>query len=140
MQSCTGGSPDMRYLTLTEAMFLHDRVLDASGGAAGVRDLHAFEAALAQPKATFGGSDLYPTVIAKAAALCFSLVQGHPFIDGNKRIGHASMDVFLRLNGHLLEAEVDEQERVMFALASSALSREELLDWLEKHTRPLALP
>lgn len=124
----------MRYLTLSEVMFLHDRLLAQSGGAAGVRDLHVVEGAIAQPKASFGGDDLYPTVIAKAAALCFSLVQGHAFIDGNKRIGHASMEVFLRLNGYTLEAGVDEQERVVFALASSALSREELLDWLEKHT------
>ena len=126
----------MRYLTLLEVIFLHDRILEASGGAAGVRDLRAVEAAIAQPKATFGGEDLYPTVVAKAATLCFSLVQGHAFIDGNKRIGHASMDVFLTLNGHLLDAEVDEQERVVLALASSMLSREELLAWLEEHVRP----
>jgi death on curing protein len=125
----------MRYLTLPEVIFLHDRILAASGGAAGVRDLRALEAAIAQPKATFGGDDLYPTVIAKATTLCFSLVQGHPFVDGNKRIGHASMDVFLTLNGYILDAGVDEQERVMLALASGSLSREELLTWLEKHAR-----
>jgi death-on-curing protein len=126
----------MRYLTLPEVIFLHDRILAASGGAAGVRDLRALEAAIGQPKATFGGDDLYPTVIAKATTLCFSLVQGHPFIDGNKRIGHASMDVFLTLNGYVLDAEVDEQERIMLALASGTLSRKELLAWLEEHARP----
>jgi death-on-curing protein len=125
----------MRYLTLPEVFFLHDRLLASSGGAAGVRDIRALEAAIAQPKATFGGQDLYPTVTAKAATLCFSLVQGHPFVDGNKRVGHASMDVFLRLNGYILEADVDEQERVMLALASGACSRDELLTWLEEHTR-----
>ena len=126
----------MRYLTLLEVIFLHDRILAASGGAAGVRDLGALEAAIAQPKATFGGDDLYPTVIAKATTLCFSLVQGHPFIDGNKRVGHAAMDVFLTLNGHLLDAGVDEQERVMLALASGTLSRGDLLIWLGEHARP----
>jgi len=126
----------MRYLTLAEVFSLHERVLAASGGAAGVRDLRALEAAVAQPKATFDGEDLYPTVIAKGATLCFSLVQGHPFVDGNKRIGHASMEVFLILNGHILDADVDEQERVMLALASGALSRDELLTWLQKHVRP----
>ncbi|WP_437720550.1 Fic family protein [Sorangium sp. So ce861] len=48
---------------------------------------------MAQSKATFAGEDLYPTVVAKAATLCFSLVQGHPFVDGNKRVGHAAMEV-----------------------------------------------
>ena len=126
----------MRYLTLLEVIFLHDRILAASGGASGLRDLRGLESAIAQPKATFDGRDLYPTVIAKATTLCFSLVQGHPFIDGNKRIGHASMDVFLMLNGYLLDAEVDEQERVMLALASGTLSREALLAWLDAHVRP----
>ncbi|WP_437743225.1 MULTISPECIES: type II toxin-antitoxin system death-on-curing family toxin [unclassified Sorangium] len=125
----------MRYLTLAEVFFLHERVLAASGGAAGVRDLRAVEAAVAQPKATFGGEELYPTVIAKAATLCFSLVQGHPFIDGNKRVGHAAMEVFLMLNGYSLDAHVDVQERIMLSLASGALSRHELLAWLEQHVR-----
>ncbi|WP_437673184.1 type II toxin-antitoxin system death-on-curing family toxin [Sorangium sp. So ce131] len=125
----------MRYLTLPEVIFLHERVLEASGGAAGVRDLRALEAAVAQPKATFGGEDLYPTALAKAATLCFSLVQGHPFVDGNKRVGHASMDVFLMLNGYYLDADVDEQERIMLALASGSLPRDGLLAWLEQHAR-----
>lgn len=130
----------MRYLTLTEVFFLHDRLLASSGGAAGVRDLHTVEAAIAQPKATFDGEDLYPTVLAKAAALCFSLVQGHALIDGNKRIGHASMAVFLTLNGYTLEADVDDQERLILALASSNLSRDKLVAWLGEHAHPAAAP
>jgi death-on-curing protein len=130
----------MRYVTFGEVLFLHDRLLSTSGGAAGVRDLRALEAAIAQPKVTFGGEDLYPSVIEKAACLCFSLVQGHPFIDGNKRIGHASMEVFLTLNGHVLQADVDEQERTILALASGRLSRAELVAWLEAHVHRAAGP
>ena len=63
--------------------------------------------AIAQSKVTFGGVDLYPTVVEKAAALCFSLVQNHPFVDGNKRVGHAAMETFLILNG----AEIDAPRR-----------------------------
>ena len=95
---------------------------------------------MAQPKATFGGEDLYPTVIAKAATLCFSLVQGHPFIDGNKRVSHAAMEVFLTLNGYSLDAHVDDQERIMLSLASGALLRDQLLAWLEQHVRQRARP
>jgi len=86
----------MRYLTLGEVVELHRLILGATGGAPGIRDLGILESAIAQPKATFGGSDLYPTLIEKAATLCFALVQGHPFVDGNKRTGHAAMDTFLR--------------------------------------------
>jgi len=130
----------MRYLSLAEVLFLHDRLLATSGGAAGVRDIRALEAAIAQPKVTFDGEDLYPTVIEKAASLCFSLVQGHPFVDGNKRVGHASMEVFLRLNDHVIVADVDEQERIMLALASGTLSRAELVAWLEAQAHPTAGP
>ena len=84
----------MRYLALGEVVELHRRVLQAGGGAPGIRDLGALDSAVAQPKATFGDVDLYPTVVEKAAALCFSLVQNHPFVDGNKRVGHAAMDTF----------------------------------------------
>ena len=62
--------------------------------------LGPIDCAVAQPQMTFGGQDLYPTQIDKAAALAFSLVRNHAFIDGNKRIGHAAMDVFLVLNGY----------------------------------------
>ncbi|MDW7712499.1 MAG: type II toxin-antitoxin system death-on-curing family toxin [Deferrisomatales bacterium] len=103
----------MRFLSIAEALQVHRAVIDSSGGAAGIRDLPAFESALAQPRATFGGADLYPTVIEKAAALGFSIVRNHPFVDGNKRTGHASMEVFLLLNGFELDASVDEQEDVI---------------------------
>jgi len=67
----------MRYLTLGEVVELHRLILSATGGASGIRDLGALESAIAQPKATFGAADLYPTLIEKAAALCFALVEGH---------------------------------------------------------------
>ena len=81
----------MRYLTLGEILELHRRIIKASGGAEGIRDLGALESAVAQPKATFDAMDLYPSLADKAAALCFSIVQNHAFLDGNKRTGHAAM-------------------------------------------------
>lgn len=79
-----------RYLALTEVLDLHRRVMEQSGGATGLRDLGMLESAVAQPRQTFAGVDLYPSLAAKAAALGFSLIQNHPFVDGNKRIGHAA--------------------------------------------------
>lgn len=123
----------MRYLTVAEVLYLHGRLLATTGGASGIRDLGRIEAAVAAPKATFGGEDLYPGLLPKAATLCFSLVQGHAFVDGNKRIGHAAMAVFLSLNGYALDATVDDQERLILAIASGVTTRDELLTWLNKH-------
>ena len=121
----------MRYLTLGEVVELHQRLLAQSGGAPGLRDLGLLESALAQPRASFDGADLHPTIADKAAALCFALVANHPFLDGNKRIGHAAMEVFLVLNGFEIEATVDEQERTMLAVASGTLDRDGLSQWLK---------
>ena len=123
----------MRYLTLGEIVDLHRALIETSGGATGIRDLGMLESALAQPRATFGGADLHPTIAAKATALGFSLAMNHPFIDGNKRVAHAAMEVFLVLNGWELVADVDEQERLMLDLAAGQCSREELLAWIEAH-------
>ena len=127
----------MRYVTLGEVVELHRRLLQATDGASGIRDFGALESAVAQPKATFGDVDLYPTLVEKAAALCFSLVQGHPFVDGNKRVGHAAMDTFLVLNGTEIDAPVDDQERLMLDLAAGRVGRSQLTDWLRQHLKPL---
>ena len=95
------------------------------------------ESALAQPRVTFGGSDLHPTLAAKAAALCFSLALNHPFIDGNKRVAHAAMEVFLMLNGWEIVADVDEQEQLMLEIAAGRWSREQLHEWLQDHVMRL---
>lgn len=128
----------MRYLTLGEVVELHRLVLGATGGGPGIRDLGTLESAISQPKATFGGTDLYPTLIDKAAALCFALVQGHPFVDGNKRVGHAAMETFLILNGTEITAPVDEQERLMLDLAAGRRTRDQLAHWLRQHVKPPA--
>ena len=95
----------------------------------------AVESAVAQPRQAFGGTDLYPALAAKVAALGFSLIQNHPFVDGNKRVGHAAMLAFLRLNGRTLEATIDETERTILRVASGSLDRAGLQAWVESHER-----
>src|SRR5213594_4058915 len=111
-------------------------VIQQTGGSTGVRDLGALQSALAQPRMTFGGLDLYANLEAKATALCFSLVSNHPFLDGNKRVGHAAMETFLVLDGFELSAGVEESERIMLALASGDLARDQLLRWVTTHIKP----
>ena len=123
----------MRYLSISEVFELHDRVISSSGGSRGIRDINALESAVNQPRQTFDQKDLYPDIVTKAAALCFSLVMNHPFVDGNKRVGHAAMETFLILNEHEIIAGVDEQERIMLELAAGKMSRINFLEWLNNH-------
>ena len=81
----------------------------------------------------FGGADLYPTIGEKASALGFSLIMNHAFMDGNKRIGQAAMELFLLLNGYEINAPVDEQERIIMSVAGSQLSKSEFADWVLRH-------
>jgi death-on-curing protein len=122
-----------KYLAIREVLRLHEEVLADSGGTAGLRDRSALESAVVQPQATFGGEDLYPTLPEKAAALAFGIVNNHPFVDGNKRTGHAAMDVFLLRNGRELDAGVDGQEQVILDVAAGRMTRDELADWVEAH-------
>ena len=124
----------MRFLTLIEVLELHRRVVEQSGGAFGIRDVGLLKSAIAQPHMTFGGEDLYPSLLEKAAALGFSIIMNHPFVDGNKRAGHAATETFLVLNGLEINASVDEQERVVLAIASGELGREAFVEWLQQNT------
>lgn len=125
----------MRYLVLKEILELHRRLIDQSGGTAGLRDMGMLESAMAQPLMTFDGEELYPTIVEKASALGFSLIKNHPFLDGNKRIGHAAMEIFLVLNGHEINAPVDEQEQIILRVASGESGRDEFTKWLRAHIK-----
>src|ERR1700689_4791994 len=88
------------YVTTADALFFHKELIERYGGATGIRDGGALEAALHRPQTGY-----YDTIIHEAAALLESLVQNHPFIDGNKRVAFAVVDVFLRINGHSITAD-----------------------------------
>jgi death-on-curing protein len=102
-----------RYLSLDEILLTYQLIMEQSGGTVGLRDRGLLEAALAQPQMTFDGEDLYATLAEKAAALGFSLIQNHPFIDGNKRIGYAAIRMFLGRNGQRIVATLDEREEII---------------------------
>jgi death-on-curing protein len=123
----------VRYLTLGEVLELHRRAIVQAGGSPELRDLGALESAVSQPRAMFGGRDLYPSLEEKAAALAFSLILNHPFVDGNKRVGHAALETFLVLNGKELNATVEDGEYIILAVASGKCSREEFVAWIRKH-------
>ena len=125
----------IRYLTLTEVLILHRQVAEQSVGALGLRDIGLLESAVNQPRMTFGEQELYPTIIDKASALCFSIVMNHPFADGNKPTGHAAMETFLVLNKLETSASTDEQEQIILNLASGELRRGAFTEWLQQNVK-----
>jgi len=122
---------DTVYLTVVEVLAFHEVLIDEFGGATGVRDIGALEAALFRPQTGY-----YRDVIDEAAALLESLVQNHPFVDGNKRVGFAVMDVFLRLNGRVLDVDdLDAHEFLVTLIERHELELAAIDVWLQDHVR-----
>ncbi len=123
------------YLSLEQVLDLHRRQVTRFGGASGLRDRGALEAAVARPQMTFGGEDLYPELTDKAAALMHSLVMNHPFVDGNKRVGALACLLFLLANE--LEPSFSPAELTVITLATARgeVSAEALSIWLRQRTR-----
>ena len=125
----------MEYLTLNEVLLLHARLIQRTGGMRGIRDLGLIESALARPKATFEGTELYPDLWAKAAALIHSLAQNHPFVDGNKRTALTATGIFLELNGYRLSAGNDAAAAFMLSIAAGQVDVDEIAAWLKTHSQ-----
>jgi death-on-curing protein len=123
----------MKYITLGEVIELYFQIMAATGGLPGIRDLGALESALAQPRMTFDNKELYPRIEEKAAALGYSLIMNHPFLDGNKRIGHAAMETFLVINGKEIKSTINEQEKVILELAADKIDRKIFTGWVRNH-------
>ena len=125
----------VRYLSLDVLIAIHDSMIEGYGGSFGIRDLGLLQSALARPQASFGGEDLYPTVLDKAAALFHSLIFNHAFVDGNKRTTMTTTARFLHINGYELAA--DEKEFVSFPLKveNKHLDIEKIAKWLEKNSK-----
>lgn len=127
----------MKYVTFEEVLAIHLYLLQETGGQSGIRDLNLLQSALARPKASFGGKDLYPSIWLKVAALVQSLILNHPFVDGNKRTAFASGVRFLKINGMKLQAE--QQAVVYFTLAieRKKYNLEEIAVWLKKQSKKI---
>jgi len=116
------------YLTTADALFFHQQLIERYGGARGVRDVGALESALHRPQTGY-----YDTLIHEAAALLESLVQNHPFVDGNKRVAFAVVDVFLRINGFTITASSTTiYKRMINLLEEGTFDIEHLVPWLQE--------
>jgi death-on-curing protein len=124
------------YLTLEQVLYIHDQVTEETGGAFGLRDLGALSAEVERPKASFGGSEAYPDLFAKAAALLESLCNNHPFVDGNRRVAYVATGLFLELNEFSLVAPRRVAEPFMLRMAEGKVSLQQAQVWLSKYSRP----
>lgn len=125
------------HLSVEQVLELHRLQLEKFGGAGGLRDRGALEAAVFRPQATFDGDDLYPDLASKAAALLHSVVQNHAFVDGNKRVGAMAAELFLLVNEQAIEAADDELETLVLKIASGELSAEAVAIWIRQRARAL---
>ena len=123
----------MIRLTKEQILLLHAQLIETTGGSDGIRDMGLLESALESPFQSYGGEELYPSIQAKAARLCYGLVKNHAMIDGNKRLGCHAMLVFLALNGYEMEYTQEELSDLILDVAADRKQYEDILHWLLAH-------
>lgn len=124
----------MKILTHDHILAKHSDLIAQYGGTDGVRDEGLPDSALNAPYHTFGGEDLYPDILLKAAVLCRSIICNHPFIDGNKRTGIHSMLLLLKVNNIPVKFTQAELIELGLRVASGKADHNEIFDWLSSHT------
>jgi len=124
----------MIYLTPEQVLFIHSRLVAETSGSHGVRDLGLLESAVARPRATFDGKELYPDLFTNTAALMDSLINNHPFLDGNKRTGITAAGLFLLINGWKLTVSQEDLETITLQVAKDGMEVTALAGWLLKNT------
>jgi death-on-curing protein len=116
---------DCLHLSVDIVLEIHAEVLQAFGGADGIRDRGLLESAVAAPQATFGGESPFADLAEVAAAYLFYLCRNHPFVDGNKRTAMTAAIVFLRLNDLEPTQDGEPWEALVMDVAASKLDREQ---------------
>jgi death on curing protein len=124
-------------ISVNQVLAIHLMAIEQFGGADGVRDLGGLEAALARPFQTFGGEDLYPTFIEKAAAIAESIIINHPFIDGNKRTGYILMEAILLAGGIRIALTDMEIYPFVIAVSTGQEKYDDIVAWLKANTAPI---
>lgn len=124
----------MKILTTRQILLLHADLITESGGLDGIREQGLLDSAVNTPFQSFGGYELYPTLLEKAARLGYGLIKNHPFFDGNKRIGTHAMLVFLDINHVSLEYEDRDFIDLILNIAAGIFDDKDLLSWLQQHT------
>lgn len=123
----------MIFFEFEQVTRIHSSLIAKTGGLDGIRDKNLLDSALKVPFQTFDGKDLYPDILDKATQLCFSLINNHPFSDGNKRIGIHLTLLFLKINNVQLNYVQQELIDLGVGIASSRLQKNDIRKWFENH-------
>lgn len=125
----------MQYLTANDIVFIHDKIVEQTGGALGVREPGLLASIANKPMTSFGDTELYPDVFTKAASIYEALCNYHVFIDGNKRVSAIATYRFLVMNGYELTATNKEVEDYTVFIATKNPDINEVAAWLKRHSR-----
>lgn len=123
----------MKKISKRQVLLLHAQLIAQSGGSSGIRDEGLLESALEAPFQEFAGISNYPSIEEKAARLGYGIIQNHPFIDGNKRIGAHVMMALLYINGIQLIYRQEELIEIILAVAAGNSEYRALLQWIKQH-------
>ena len=123
----------MKTLQTTDIIKLHSKMIKATGGSEGIKDIGLIESALNRCHSSFDGDDLYPGIIKKISVLTYSMINNHGFIDGNKRMGIAAMLILIKLNGLVAVYTQPELVSLGLGIASGEIKEEGIEIWIEEH-------
>lgn len=123
----------MMIIDVDQLVMFHNKILKATGGSSGVRDKSILESALQRPFSTFDGIDLYDGAINKISVVTYSLIKNHGFVDGNKRIGVATMILLLRLNGISIKYTQEELIEIGVKTAEGTMKENDIYQWIQRH-------
>lgn len=124
----------IRFLTIDEVMHIHRDQIRRYGGSSELRDAGLLDAAIAMPQQQFAGQYLHGDLPSMAAAYLYHLAKNHPFADGNKRVGAAAANVFLRMNGHRLNCTNDQLAEFVLKIAGSESTKDDAVAFFRDHT------
>lgn len=129
-----GSSKTINYLSEAEIIAINEKMVSRFGGLHGVKDTNMLRLAIGRPQMSAGFQDAYKSIFDKAAAIPHSVINNHPFLDGNKRTSLFSAILFLEYNGW--EVIFTKKEAVKFTMKahSDDWSVEQISDWLETHS------
>ncbi len=123
----------MKMVTLNDILLFHKKIIEETGGREGVRDVGLIDSSLNRAFQTFNEIELHQGIIEKISVMTFSLINNHGFVDGNKRIGIATMLLILKLNNIKIEYTQNELVKLGFGIADGTIDEKEIKNWIEHH-------
>lgn len=125
------------YLTVDQAIKVHDRLIEQHGGLPGIREIGLLASAMEMPKSAFNGHEMFPTLLDKAAAYLFYIAKNHPFLDGNKRTAAFVAVLFLRMNGLKISIDKQQYELLVVGTAEGLISKAQIFLFFERSVKSI---